>query len=128
MPPDLTPAEIKQACTLIYRMLAKSDLTNKTLYFAGLMSVSPTAIKINNAKTRWGSCSNKKSINFSWKLIMANDDVIDYVVVHELSHIKEMNHSRRFWKIVEGFIPDYEIQRKRLKELQHRLSNENWDY
>ena len=127
MPSDLSPDEIKQACVAIYRMLAKRDLTNKTLDFAKLMSVSPTAIKVNNANTRWGSCSAKKSINYSWKLIMADDDVIDYVVVHELAHLIEMNHSAKFWSVVGNFIPDYKNCRQRLKDLQKRLICENWD-
>lgn len=120
-------AQIKSACVQIYRMLAKRDLTEKTLDFAKQMSVMPTAVKINNAKTRWGSCSSKKSLNFSWRLIMADDDVIDYVVVHELAHITEMNHSARFWSIVEGVLPDYRKRKTKLKELQRRLNGEDWE-
>ena len=57
---------------------------------------------------------------------MADDSVIDYVVVHELSHIKQMNHSAQFWAIVEGILPDYRQSKAKLKELQHQLSGENW--
>ena len=95
--------------------------------FAKRMDVTPTAIKINGAKTRWGSCSAKKSLNFSWRLIMADDDVIDYVVVHELAHIAEMNHSARFWALVEGALPDYQSRKAKLKALQQRLSIEDWE-
>jgi len=102
-----------------YRKLAKRDLTGRALRFAKLMSVTPAAIKINGAKTRWGSCSAKKNINFSWRLIMTGDDVIDYVVVHELAHLTEMNHSKRFWAIVEGVLPDYRERRARLNEYKH---------
>ena len=126
MPPDLTPEQIKYACIHIYRLLAKRDLTEKVLAFAKRMSVMPTAVKINSAKTRWGSCSNKKSVNFSWLLIMADDDIIDYVVVHELAHITELNHSARFWALVEDFIPDYVHRKVKLKELQHKLACEDW--
>ena len=87
----------------------------------------PSAVKINGAKTRWGSCSSKKSINFSWRLIKADDDVIDYVVVHELSHITEMNHSPNFWAIVENILLDYRERKVKLKRLQKRLSMENWE-
>ena len=127
MPQGLTPPQIKDACVRIYRMLAKRDLSAKTFEFAKKMFVVPSAVKINGAKTRWGSCSTKKSINFSWRLIMADDDVIDYVVVHELAHITEMNHSARFWAIVEALLPDYWERQKRLKELQRKLSVEDWE-
>jgi predicted metal-dependent hydrolase len=127
MPPDLAPGQIKGACVQIYRMLAKRDLTAKTLAFAERMGVMPLAVKINGAKTRWGSCSAKRSINFSWRLIMADDDVVDYVVVHELAHITQMNHSPRFWTLVAAVLPDYEERQERLKELQARLNAEDWE-
>jgi predicted metal-dependent hydrolase len=127
MPPGLTPEQVKGACVQIYRMLAKRDLTAKTLDFAKQMGVTPLAVKINGANTRWGSCSAKRSINFSWRLIMADGDVVDYVVVHELAHITEMNHSPRFWAIVSGVLPDYKARQERLKKLQARLNAEEWE-
>jgi len=127
MPPDLSQEQIKYACVQIYRLLAKRDLTNKVIDFAKQMSVTPIAVKINGAKTRWGSCSGKKSLNFSWRLIMADEGVVDYVVIHELAHITEMNHSERFWMIVENILPDYKKRQKRLKDMQRRLNGENWE-
>lgn len=127
MPPNLPPEQIKAACVQIYRLLAKRDLTEKTLYFARRMGVTPSAFKINGAKTRWGSCSAKKSINYSWRLIMADDAVIDYVVVHELAHLTELNHSARFWTIVKKTLPDYRERQKCLRELQQRLTDEAWE-
>ena len=127
MPPDLDDNQIKAACVQIYKMLAKKDITQKVLEFSKKMRVSPLAVKINSAKTQWGSCSSKKSINFSWRLVMACDDVIDYVVVHELAHLIEMNHSSRFWTVVENFMPNYNEQKKLLKDLQKRLSTQKWD-
>ena len=127
LPPDLTPEQIKHTVVQIYRRLAKLLLTERVEHYAGLMNVSPTAVKINGAKTRWGSCSNKKSLNFSWRLVMAEDFVSDYVVCHELAHITEMNHSARFWAVVAGMLPDYKERRKRLKELQKRLNTEDWE-
>jgi len=131
VPQGLTCEEIKLACVQIYKMLAKHDLTNKVIDFSKIMKVAPIEIKVNSAKTRWGSCSRKyglHNLNFSWRLIMADDDVIDYVVVHELAHIKEMNHSPRFWKIVESVLPDYKERQSRLKKLQEVLSVQEWDY
>jgi predicted metal-dependent hydrolase len=127
MPPGLSPEQVKFVCVQIYRMLAKRDLTNKTLEFAKQMGVMPVSVKINGAASRWGSCSGRKNINFSWRLIMAGDDVIDYVVVHELAHMTEMNHSPKFWSIVERVLPDYRRRIERLKELGRRLSRENWE-
>jgi hypothetical protein len=126
VPPNLQSEQIKSACVKIYRILAKRDLTEKTLDFAKEMQVTPTAIRINSAKTRWGSCSSKKSLNYSWMLIMADDDLIDYVIVHELAHISELNHSARFWALVESIIPDYKERKQKLKALQHKLSGEDW--
>ncbi|MCL2077565.1 MAG: M48 family metallopeptidase [Oscillospiraceae bacterium] len=127
IPPNLTSEEIKAACVKIYKIIAKSDLAEKTFKFANQMSLKLNAVKINSAKTRWGSCSSKKNINFSWFLIMAEDDVIDYVVVHELAHLIHMNHSKRFWAVVESVLPDYRQRRKKLKEFQQKLNTENWD-
>ena len=126
MPPGLSSDIIKHICVQTYRILARRDLTEKTISFAKQMAVMPAAVKINGAATRWGSCSGKNSINFSWRLIMADDDVIDYVVVHELAHIKEHNHSNKFWTIVAAALPDYKERQAKLRELQKRLSVEDW--
>jgi len=123
----LPSEQIKADCVKIYRILAECDLAEKVRDYAAIMGVTPTAVRINGANTRWGSCSAKKSLNFSWRLIMADDGVIDYVVVHELAHISEMNHSARFWAIVESVLPDYRERQKRLKELQRRLGGEDWE-
>ncbi len=127
LPPNLSNENIKYTVIQIYKLLAKNILTQKVVSFAKVMNVTPTAVKINNAKTRWGSCSSKGSLNFSWRLLMGSDDIIDYVVVHELSHLKEHNHSDKFWAVVENVLPDYKIRQERLKALQGRLISENWE-
>jgi len=81
----------------------------------------PVRVTIREQKTRWGSCSRKGNINLNWKLITAPLYVLDYVIVHELSHLKKMNHSKRFWSLVESIIPDYKAYRKWLKENGHSL-------
>lgn len=126
MPPGLSHGEIKSACIQIYRRLARRDLPSRVLYFSKKMAVSPAAVKISGAKTRWGSCSTRRNLNFSWRLIMAGIDVVDYVVVHELAHLLEMNHSPRFWEIVAAVLPDYRERRGRLKALNERLAREDW--
>jgi len=126
MPPDLSSYHIKFTCECVYKLLARYDITQKVKHFSKLMNVKPIAIKINSAKTRWGSCSTRKTLNFSWRLIIADDDLIDYVIVHELAHMMQMNHSDKFYDIVEKMMPDYKSREKRLKELQKRLVQEGW--
>ncbi|MCL2404061.1 MAG: M48 family metallopeptidase, partial [Defluviitaleaceae bacterium] len=127
MPQGLDTGQIKTTCVHIYKRLALIYFTERVGYYSKKMGVVPSAIKVNSAKTRWGSCSSKKSINFSWRLAMADDDVIDYVIVHELAHLTEMNHSSRFWAVVAGVLPDYNSRQTRLKALCERLVNQNWD-
>lgn len=86
-------------------------------YYARLMGISYGRITVREQKTRWGSCSGKGNLNFNWKLTLMPPEILDYVVVHELAHRREMNHSREFWRIVEQVLPDYQERRKRLREL-----------
>ena len=127
LPPHLSAAEIKGIMIKLYKKIAKEKLTNRTRQLAKAMAVAPSAIKINSARRRWGTCSNKGSINFSWRLIMADDEVIDYIIVHELAHIKELNHSHKFWRIVEEVLPDYRVRLTKLRNFEKRLASENWD-
>jgi len=96
------------------RARAKIVLPQRVAYFADLMGVAPAQIKITGARTRWGSCSAKGNLNFSWRLMLAGGPEIDYVVVHELAHLREMNHSPRFWAVVEAALPDYRERKKSL--------------
>ena len=104
------------------RARAKEILPLRVTYYAKLMGVTPAQVKITGAKTRWGSCSARGNLNFSWRLMLAGEDEIDYVVVHELAHLREMNHSPRFWAVVEAAMPDYKQRRLRLKQLQAALA------
>jgi len=126
IPPGLPEEGIRHCCVHIYKYLAKIRFTARVTYFADIMRVNPTAVKVNSARRRWGSCSGKKSINFSWRLVMASDRVIDYVVVHELAHLLQMDHSARFWGIVEAVIPDYVDRRTELKEYAKVFAIEGW--
>lgn len=101
--------------------LAKTVIPQKVAYYARLMGVTYGRITIRRQKTRWGSCSREGNLNFNCLLVMTPPEVLDYVVVHELSHRIEMNHSQRFWKVVEKVMPNYRIQRKWLKEHGNRL-------
>ena len=101
--------------------LAKQVIPEKVAYYARLMGVTYGRISIRKQKTRWGSCSREGNLNFNCLLMMAPPEVLDYVVVHELSHRLEMNHSVRFWAQVEKVLPDYSTQRKWLKEHGNQL-------
>ena len=96
--------------------LAKQVIPEKVAYYARLMGVTYGRISIRKQKTRWGSCSREGNLNFNCLLMMAPPEVLDYVVIHELSHRMEMNHSARFWAQVEKVMPEYRVPRKWLKE------------
>ena len=101
------------------RELADQALTvipDRVSYFANLIGVTYGRITIRNQKTRWGSCSSKGNLNFNCLLMLTPSEVLDYVIVHELCHRKEMNHSKAFWTEVEKVIPDYREHVKWLKE------------
>ena len=83
--------------------------------FSTIMKLSPTDIKLSSAKTRWGSCNSKNVIRLNWKLVMAPIEIINYVIIHELAHIKEKNHSKKFWSIVEKYDINYKQHRQWLK-------------
>jgi predicted metal-dependent hydrolase len=82
------------------------------------MGVQPASLSIRNQRTRWGSCSSRGTLSFNWRLIMAPSEVLDYVVVHELAHMKERNHSKSFWAVVARYCPDYLKHRSWLKQNQ----------
>ena len=101
--------------------LAKDVIPSKVAYYARIMGVTYGRITIRCQKTRWGSCSSKGNLNFNCLLMLAPPDVLDYVVVHELCHRLEMNHSAAFWKQVERVLPSYKEQRKWLKDMGGHL-------
>lgn len=95
--------------------LALEVIPPRVEYYASLVGVSYASISINRAKTRFGSCSSQKRLNFSCNLMRYPIEAIDYVVLHEVAHLKELNHSKRFWAIVEKYMPDYKERKRILK-------------
>ena len=85
---------------------------NKADELCPRLGVNYNRLNVRAAKTRWGSCSRKCNLNFNWKLIMAPEPVIDYVIIHELTHLKEMSHSRNFWKVVTEHCPQWRKRKK----------------
>lgn len=106
-----------KACVVIPRRVA---------YYAEKLGVSYGKITLRQQKTRWGSCAANGKLNFNWLLILAPPEVLDYVVVHELCHRREMNHSQAFWKEVEKILPDYRERQKWLKDNGWRLMEEGF--
>jgi len=99
-----------------YKLKAKEYIPARTKIIANKYWIKYNNIKITSAKTRWGSCTSKRNLNFSYRLILCPEKVIDYVICHELSHLKEMNHSKKFWNEVEKIMPDYKEYNKWLKD------------
>ena len=107
-----------------FRVQARHYFPVRVGYFARQLGVLYGKITIRDQKTRWGSRSSSGTLSFNWRLMLAPKEVLDYVVVHELCHIKEMNHSPAFWREVEQVMPDYKIYRKWLKEHGFQLTAE----
>jgi len=99
-----------------YKAAAYEVIKERADHYSGKFGFVYAGIKISGAKKRLGSCSPKGQLNFSWRLIMAPPETVDYVVVHELSHLKENNHARAFWNMVGSILPDYKERAKWLKE------------
>ncbi|WP_129596474.1 M48 family metallopeptidase [Anaerophilus nitritogenes] len=98
-----------------YAQKALEKIVDRINYFQKYFEVMPNKITMKNQKTRWGSCSSKRNLNFNFRIIMAPSEVIDYLVVHEMCHLVHMNHSKQFWELVESIIPDYKKRREWLK-------------
>lgn len=107
------PTESERAA-LIAR--AKDYLPRRTAHWSAVMGLTPTGIKITSARTRFGSCSGKNSLCFSWRLMQYPREAIDYVIVHELAHIRHHDHSPAFYALIEQYLPDWKARMKLLKD------------
>jgi predicted metal-dependent hydrolase len=104
-----------------YQKQAISDFARRLEIFSSKLGVKFTSLTLSNAALRWGSCNSKKEIRLNWRLMQAPPHIINYVVCHELAHIKEMNHSAKFWVTVASIFPDYKLAEKELKALSAKL-------
>jgi predicted metal-dependent hydrolase len=107
---------VEQAVTQWYRHEAAVLFKQRAAHYAELMNVSPRAVKLSSARTQWGCCTARGSVSLNWQLIRMPLRLIDYVVVHELAHLIELNHSEAFWRIVRSACPDYTARRKELRQ------------
>lgn len=102
-----------------YKRESVQFLSDRLKFWSQQMGLQPSQVKFREQRTRWGSCSSKKIINLNWRLIVFAQEIIDYVIVHELAHLQHMDHSQRFWSLVEAHIPEYKSIMKTLKESQY---------
>ncbi|MDR1765122.1 MAG: M48 family metallopeptidase [Lachnospiraceae bacterium] len=93
----------------------RGTLEKRLEYFSGLMGVGYGSLRVTSARTRWGSCSAKNNVSFTWYLVFCPPDVVDYLVVHELAHVKQKNHSKAFWEAVAAVMPEWKQKRAWLK-------------
>lgn len=116
---QLEDERIKQALKRFYYQQCKAIVEKSIQKYQSNFKVKPSSIRITDSKTNWGTCDSKRQLTFNWKLAMAPQQVIDYVVVHEMCHMVHMNHDRSFWRLVGKIIPEY-------KERENWLSLSSW--
>jgi len=104
-----------------YKREAKEKIEGRIRYYSHRFRLSPKGTKITSARSRWGSCSRENRLSFSWRIIMAPLRILDYILIHELIHIREKNHSKKFWTSVEEILPNYKKHRLWLKENGYKL-------
>jgi predicted metal-dependent hydrolase len=114
-PVSNTTASIKKAVDTFLKTTAEKYLVPRTYQLAEAMQIKFQHITLRQQKTRWGSCSSYGNLNFNWQLVHSPPPVIDYVIIHELAHRQQMNHSARFWEIVRQYDPEYLKHRGWLK-------------
>lgn len=104
-----------------YKRHAQQRLEEKTHRYAKILQVEPNCVSVKDYKSRWGSCSTTGDISYNWRIVMAHHRIVDYVVVHELCHLLEHNHSAVYWRHVERIIPDFQECREWLKRNSEQL-------
>ena len=112
---------MRKLLTNWYKRHACNVLFNRIKIYAKKLDLAPVEFALANQSKRWGSCSHRGNVRFNWHIIMAPLSLIDYVVAHELSHLKHPNHSQEFWKQLGNIMPDYEVRRERLRKEGHKF-------
>lgn len=114
----VAPQRVEKIVSQWYRAQALQVFEECVAHFAPLMAVAPRTIRLSSARTQWGSCSARGVVSLNWQLVKLSLPLIDYVVIHELAHLKQMNHSPAFWRVVEQVCPDYKARRKALGKIR----------
>jgi predicted metal-dependent hydrolase len=112
---------IKSKVIQWYKKAALTDFARRLEIFSAKLGVQTPALYLSNAQSRWGSCNSKREVRINWRLLQAPPYIINYVICHELAHLKQMNHSAKFWAIVESLQPDYKEAERALKQLSPQL-------
>lgn len=116
MPPGVDhPHMVRNSIARWYKNKAQEKLINKVERYAPIVGVTPNSVSIKTFKSRWGSCTAKGGLEFNWKIMMAPNSIVDYVVVHELCHLIRHDHSPKYWREVERVLPDYRKRKDLLK-------------
>ena len=120
-PPNVTALQVRQALTRWYRRQAESLLSERVKQLAEQTGLRPNQVQIKSYKARWGSCTMRGDIQLNWQLVQATQSINDYVIIHELCHLRQHNHSKAFWDLVEQFDPNFREHRRWLKQHGHLL-------
>lgn len=121
MPNHKDPAVIARKVMQWYKKQALTDFSRRLEILSAKLGVTTPVLFLSNARSRWGSCNSKKEVRLNWRLFQAPPHIINYVICHELAHLKEMNHSARFWAVVASIYPDYKAAEKELKAWSPKL-------
>jgi hypothetical protein len=121
MPNHDDPSVVERKVLQWYKKQALTDFSRRLSLFATKLGVPTPPLFLSNARSRWGSCNSRKEIRLNWRLLQAPPHIINYVVCHELAHLKEMNHSAKFWAVVASIFPDYKAAEKELKAWSPKL-------
>ena len=112
---------VKRALETLYRRKARETFEERAEYFSEQMDVEYEQIEVRNQRTKWGSCSTTGTLGLNWRLMMAPPEIVDYIVVHELAHLRESNHTDSFWSLVAEHDPDYEEHSRWLEQNSTQL-------
>ena len=121
IPQKLQGEKIPKAIKNWYKQQAKKIIEQRSNQISNKIKITPKEIKFSSSKGRWGACNSKNVITYNWKVILLPPDVIDYVIIHELCHLVEFNHSKKFWQLVNLFLPNTNMMRAKIKQYSFLL-------
>ncbi len=127
LPESTEPQQERKKVIAWYKSQAKAILGKRAAYWAQIMQCKYTQLKISSAKKRWGSCNSQGHIAFSWRLMQAPPEAIDYVIIHELAHLQILDHSPAFWERVKAYCPDYKNRKQLLVQVSDKMQRQGWN-